>query len=179
MISEYYGFAFGCMILLISILIMYKRKLPKSKVILIAIFIIYLTGVFCLAFFPVDYMNTVNEDFDIMENCIKLIPFDFIKDTIQTKPLDYLSVQLGGNILMTIPFGIMLPMIFRTDKKWLYLLYSLGLTVFIEIMQFVVGFVLNTFYRTTDIDDIILNFSGAVIGLIIYKFLPQKIKKRF
>ena len=179
MISEIYAIIAGMLTTIIVMLIMIKKKYKASYMILTAVFIMYVTGVICMTFFPINYVKTIPDDFDLMENTVKLIPFEVILYNIRYEPIDYIIVQIGGNILMTVPFGIMLPLLYRTKKKYIYPLICFCLTAAIECLQFLIGFLLNTFYRTSDIDDIILNFTGAVIGLLICRFLPERIKKRF
>jgi glycopeptide antibiotics resistance protein len=46
---------------------------------------------------------------------------------------------------------------------------ALGLSLSIEAIQFVLGFLGNA--RAVDIDDVILNTLGALLGICFYKFL--------
>ncbi len=39
------------------------------------------------------------------------------------------------------------------------------------------GFAIHSMYRNVDIDDVILNATGAFIGFGIYKILPKSFKK--
>lgn len=68
--------------------------------------------------------------------------------------------NLAGNIILFIPFGILLPLAFRIEGKTILL--GCLVSCFIEAMQF--AFAMGA----ADIDDIILNTLGAVIGYIIY-----------
>ncbi len=81
--------------------------------------------------------------------------------------------QIGLNVLMTIPFGIMLPLI---DKKYSKLskviLYTFLLSLTIEILQ-----PLISGSRSSDITDIITNLIGGIIGYIIFKLFEPLIKK--
>ena len=179
MIGIIYAIIPGILIMLITILIMYRRKKPASRIVLTAVFILYITGVICLTFFPVDYTDVVDENFDVFNNTIKLIPFEIITGMIQKYDLFVFMVEVGGNILMTIPFGLMLPLLIPEKKKVFYPLMFFAFTFGIESMQLLIGFLLGTFYRTADVDDIILNFTGAMIGFLIFRFLPVKLKEKF
>ena len=68
-------------------------------------------------------------------------------------------VNLGGNVVMFIPLGFLLPGIF---PKLRTLLRTLGITALIitgvEILQLV------TLVGSCDVDDLILNLLGAAIG---------------
>ncbi len=179
MISEIYPVCIGLTAVAITIFYLRYKKTNPWRIFLWAAFILYLTGVICVTLFPMDYTNTVHEDFIIWENTLKPIPFNVISQMFHEKILIYILVQIGGNILMTIPLGIMLPLLRPGKKKWFYPLFFLCFTVAIESSQLLIGALLRTFYRTTDIDDVILNFTGAMIGMLIYRLLPQKFKQRF
>lgn len=179
MLSPIYAIIPGVLVMLIAILVMYRKKKSAYRIVLFALFIIYITGVICVTFFPVDYVNVVDDNFDISLSTLKLIPFEMICNMVVSYEPFVPWVEIGGNILMTIPLGIMLPMILPGKKKLFYFLTFLAFTVSIESLQLFVGFLLGTFYRTADIDDVILNFTGAVIGFFIYKFIPEKVKQKF
>ncbi|NMM64349.1 VanZ family protein [Clostridium sp. P21] len=74
------------------------------------------------------------------------------------------------NILLFIPFGILLPSLWKKYDKVLYILVSgFSFSMFIEVTQ-----LLNN--RSTDIDDLILNTIGGLIGYGIYKMFVYVIK---
>ena len=75
------------------------------------------------------------------------------------------------NILLFIPLGFFLPLTlgkFRTFKQTT--LSALGLTCCIEFSQYFIG-------RSADIDDVITNFIGAVIGYGIYKIAEKLLQQ--
>ena len=88
-------------------------------------------------------------------------------------PYRYLAFEnLFGNILMFIPMGFYLPSLFKKQKKFFVMLLTvICISTSIECIQFF------TKLGTTDIDDIILNVLGAIIGYIFY--LIVKGKKRW
>lgn len=84
--------------------------------------------------------------------------------------------QLLINLIMLVPVGFLLPVIIQAKHKYLITMaLSLLLTTFIETMQLI------TKCGSFEVDDIINNFIGAVIGMLLYaicsKFIyRQKIK---
>ena len=79
--------------------------------------------------------------------------------------------QLLINFVMLMPVGFLLPIVIKAKHKYLITMaLSLLLTVFIETMQLI------TKCGSFEIDDIINNFIGAVIGMLIYA-LCSKFKK--
>ena len=77
--------------------------------------------------------------------------------------------QVIGNFIMLFPLGIYLPLLYRNLRKFsgffAVLFISFVVSVGIEVLQ------LATNYRSTDIDDVILNTTGACFGFLIYQLL--------
>ena len=81
--------------------------------------------------------------------------------------------QLLINLVMLMPVGFLLPVVINAKHKYLITMaLSLLLTVFIETMQLI------TKCGSFEIDDIINNFVGAVLGMLIYMMLNNIIQKR-
>lgn len=79
--------------------------------------------------------------------------------------------QFVGNIVVFIPAGLLMPFIFKKTKKVLWALLGGFLFTFtIESLQFVLC-IAGMCLREFDIDDLILNTFGALIGHFIYKVL--------
>lgn len=80
------------------------------------------------------------------------------------------------NILLFLPLGLLLPIISKKIKS----LRSVALVAFclsaaIEIFQYFLTY--WKIYRFSDVDDIILNVSGAALGYFIFEQLPLKESK--
>jgi glycopeptide antibiotics resistance protein len=74
-----------------------------------------------------------------------------------------MASEVIPNILMFIPFGFFLPLVFNRAKKWYAAVgIALSLSIGIETIQFFIG-------RAADIDDVMLNTLGGIIGCGIYK----------
>ena len=81
--------------------------------------------------------------------------------------------QVILNIVMLIPFGFLMPIVIKIKRKYLItLLSALAFIFYIESMQLIMK------CGAFEIDDIINNFVGAVIGMLIYMLLNRIIQKR-
>ena len=79
-------------------------------------------------------------------------------------------INIIGNIAMFIPVGLVWPFCFKKlDTIGKTVLAGAGYTLFIEITQ------LPFYSRCSDIDDLIMNTTGVLIGAIIY-FGVKRIK---
>ena len=100
---------------------------------------------------------------------INLVPLIYL--------LDYLIVgeavlNVVGNTAMFIPIGIIWPMVFKElDSHGKVIAAGVGFSLCIEVLQ------LPFFDRVTDIDDLILNSVGFLIGYGMY-LLVKKCKKK-
>ena len=101
---------------------------------------------------------------EMSEYHYNLVPFQEIKRFWNYREmLGWISfANLFGNILIFVPFGFFMPMASRYRSFFLTMTYSLGLSILVEAFQFVsrVG--------SFDVDDIILNTVGGVIGYIAF-----------
>lgn len=71
--------------------------------------------------------------------------------------------QIGGNILLGVPFGILLPMLFPNARGLVRVLLLTALVmVMVETAQ---GLIVEG--RAFDIDDVILNTTGALLGYLL------------
>lgn len=75
------------------------------------------------------------------------------------------------NVALFIPIGVLLPVAFREIKWYNLLLISVLISISIEVMQFVL-------YRGySEVDDVIHNTLGALIGLGLYGIFDGIIKR--
>lgn len=77
-------------------------------------------------------------------------------------------VNLVGNVVMFIPLGFLLPRIWRKLRGFFRTILTIAvLVIAVEILQYV------TLLGSLDIDDFILNITGAVIGYISWKIYSR------
>jgi len=107
-------------------------------------------------------------------NTANFVPFKTIKMYIQYYDLPGLRSfsNLFGNVLVFIPVGLMLPMVHRASKNILVaIINTLFFIVGIEVFQ------LFSNFGAFDVDDIILNMFGVLIGSCIYKIVRKSEKE--
>jgi len=92
-----------------------------------------------------------------------LKPFNTIKLYLQFENFNFKTwiINLIGNVGVFIPFGILLPVAFKSKFLKTMLIFELGLLT-LELLQLV------TKRGSLDIDDFILNTFGFLIGYGIY-----------
>ncbi|MEC1625851.1 VanZ family protein [Bacillus mojavensis] len=86
--------------------------------------------------------------------------------------------SLGGNLILLLPVGLLFPLLFdklRNLKR--ILLTGFFISLFIELTQLSISMYLGNSYRSFDVDDLILNTSGAALGYGLFCILPSSYKK--
>lgn len=97
------------------------------------------------------------------ERQLRLEPFHMFKEYAEgEKSLTLLKINYIGNIALFIPFGILLPGIFKKIRFFGILLAGIISILIIETIQYF------TYSGFADIDDVIMNFIGVVIGAGMY-----------
>jgi glycosyltransferase involved in cell wall biosynthesis len=101
------------------------------------------------------------------EYSYNLVPFSSIERYLQGGSISLWErlVNLVGNIVVFIPFGILLPLVFR--KFWKSIGVFIGCLFILESLQLI--FKRGSF----DIDDFILNTIGFLLGYLFFKLLKR------
>ena len=101
----------------------------------------------------------------ILNDYYNIIPFSSIKELLTSEyGLGYGLYNILGNFLMLTPLAILLPLLFKKYKKNIRFIFTILLvSILIEVLQLLIG------KGCFDIDDIILNTSGAIIVYFIFK----------
>lgn len=151
-------------------------------------FILYLICAYALVILPLPSMSAVAE---MMSPTTQLIPFQFVEDILITTsfsigdPSTYLRTlnsptvyQVLFNVAMCIPFGMYLRYYFKCSfKKTIILTFLLSL--FFELTQLSgLYFIYPRGYRIFDVDDLMINTLGGIIGYALMtpfmKVLPTR-----
>lgn len=138
-------------IILGSILILYKQT--RAKDLISFLFIIYLVF---LSYIVTSYQPSyLDSNFTLFKEICRYDIHSrlFIKNII-------------GNILLFIPLGTFITYKLEIKHFYIIIIISLYFSVCIEIIQLLIG-------RIFDIDDILLNVFGSLIGYLVYKILNQ------
>ena len=151
-------------------------------------FVLYLLIAYFLVILPLPTFESVAT---LTTPRMQLIPFSFINDIIKenTIVLGNINTYLPGlakscfyvplyNVFLTLPFGIYLHYYFKLDLKKVTI-FSFLLSLFFELTQLTgLYFIYPRGYRLFDVDDLLLNTLGGVIGyyiaFIAIKILPSK-----
>lgn len=139
------------------------------------LFVLYCLAMLWLLFGQrLGQMNTVVQQ----KMNINLTPFQTIRHylyllTTREYAL-HAIVNLFGNILLFVPPGYMLPKIWKKCRKFLWtMVIMLFVILLVEILQY------KTSLGSMDVDDLLLNMFGVLIGYTYWKMmLGKNVKKQ-
>lgn len=162
-------------------------SINKLRGLIVYSFILYMITIYFLVILPLPKeTNVVPKD-----NMIRLIPFSFIKDFLNetslviNNPKTYIKALAEPcfytvifNVFITIPFGMYLRYYFKCNLKKATI-FSFLLSLFFEITQLTgLYFIYKYPYRVFDVDDLIINTLGGIIGYFIMGLFKRMLPSR-
>jgi len=150
----------------------------KKEQVLSVLFFLYLLFIIRVIVFkyPLSRMQDIANAWQkdvILEglHTANFVPFKTIKMYMQYYDLPGLRSfsNLFGNVLVFVPVGVLLPMVHRASRNvWVMLANALIFIVGIEVFQ------LFSNFGAFDVDDIILNIFGVLVGCCLYRICGKK-----
>jgi glycopeptide antibiotics resistance protein len=136
-----------------------RRRVPvaRRRPLTLATLIVYAAGVLAITVFPITAWPPEHWLGEPWWTVIHWIPFY----------VDGASMVL--NVIMTIPIGILLPLLWpRTGTIRGVAVPAFCVSASIELIQLIIGLTVYS-RRTVDINDLIANTAGAVLGLLMLR----------
>lgn len=163
----------GSIFLLIAYLLFIKKENNQKlkKEITWILFILYIIFLLSTIVYTKLTTGTIYPELNIKSN---IVPFTSIIETItllltKTQGFYYIFDYLILDIILFIPLGLFLPILFpKTKKIKNFILICLTISIIKELFQLLLN------VGMFNIDDIILNLSGAIISYTIFKNLLSK-----
>ncbi|HBI03399.1 MAG TPA: hypothetical protein DDY49_05150 [Paenibacillaceae bacterium] len=158
--------------LLFFVIISLIKKNKLINIFVSATFYIYLIALISITFFPIPIDKAIINDYNNigLHYSNNFIPFESIYKILSTNTVEVSAKQILGNLILLLPFGFYLPLIFKNGCSfWKAIILGLTFSVIIELIQFLISAFINFTYRITDVDDIILNTTGCILGFLVYK----------
>lgn len=148
----------------------HRRALTGARALTVLVTTTYLTGVVALTFFPWR-VPFAGERPDVFVGSAVPQPEIALRSLLNVVPLvtiDPTSFLL--NVVMTVPLGVLLPLLLRVRSVPAAALVGLAVSSAIEVGQGV-GDVLLGMTRTVDVNDLISNVTGTVLGLLLLRLV--------
>lgn len=163
-------FSLGIIIIGVILIVLFRKNqtLPKIRISILSLALYYYLCVMLSRIVGIptlqDYIRLSRLGESFFNPNINLIPLS-----------DGFSLGFILNIVLFLPLGFLCPLLSRYYQSVKHTFFiGCGLSLFIEIIQ------LFTQYRATDIDDLITNTVGALLGYfcfrLLYKLVPAKFR---
>lgn len=149
-----------------------KKKRPYwGREICLAVFVLFMCGLMALvwnsaaSYAPAQMLAAARQRLQTGEE-INLVPFHNMRRYFfgNVSATTFLT-NIVGNVAMFVPFGFCLPLFWRRWRPfWRMCIAGVLFPVFIETTQLFI-------WRTVDVDDLILNFAGILLGYGLYRLV--------
>lgn len=158
-----------------------RQRRGRYHVLGVLALVTYVWWICSVAFFPLPTGEAAAAERAVWggESLANLVPF---RESIRT--MSHLSMwplvrQLGGNLLLFVPLTLLGPILWPRFRKWQWV-FAAGLvgSTTIEFIQFIISVSLGYPYRQTDVDDVIINTAGALLGFAGFAFFRPLFTKR-
>ena len=147
-----------------------KKRIDWKREAVLLLMYMNLAVIIRLVFFPMSRVDghvqpLVFDAATMFPFRVNLVPFVNLCDYDSRRDL---LLNVIGNPAMFIPSGIVLPIVYkRLNSFWKVLAAGAGISLCIEILQ------LPFSVRASDVDDLILNTAGVIVGYGIYALVRK------
>jgi len=173
----------GIVYLIIRVVTVKRNKLKVEwlKEIMKLLFTCYLTGLISLVVLPANFWLSFFDGillgrWDEMLPIFNFSGFNLVPSLIKALSGEltigsWVKTMLIGNIAMFLPLGFFLPFVTeRVNRKNIFVV-AIAVPFIVELLQMVFG-------RSFDIDDLICNFIGIVVGFFIANVIKDRKKEK-
>lgn len=132
-----------------------KRERDGRKEIVLAVLVFYLLFLFQVTVLRIGFgSRNMSKVF--------LVPFVNLFELVQCRRFGYCFYSVVGNLFWFLPLGFLLSFLWQKRSLWKVGLIGCLVSLSIEILQFLCK------TGVSDIDDVLINTAGAVIGYAFY-----------
>ena len=128
----------------------------------VVLMLLYLAALLTLTFLPFNGFHGT-DPVDLRLQAFRTINFALRKGVGSRE-----FTVLIGNLVAFMPLGMLLPAITGKRSVLTVFLVGLALSMAIETGQLAISIALGFAYRTADIDDVIVNVTGALLGYLLF-----------
>lgn len=144
-----------------------KKQLSLKIELIKALFYFSVIFIYSLTLFPFPFYVYPHMERGDAFQLMNLTPFTTIYSSLTHFNYMVPLRNIVGNILLFMPLGFSIPLRFKVNKFWKVILLGFFISFLVEVIQ------LFTSIRSFDVDDLILNTLGAVIGFVLYRLFDK------
>ena len=142
---------------------MRRKRQKKIRLVGMLLFLCYTFLLIYFLFFAEWYGRDPLGHTELRYNLVPFLEIRRYIDNWEIIGIKQVILNLGGNIIGFVPFGILVPTIWKSMRRaWIVIYLGFTISVMVECAQLLMS------VGSCDIDDVILNTIGTAIGYIIY-----------
>lgn len=135
-----------------------KEKFSILHELVVNVFFIYILAVIYYTLSPFSFSPPT------IRGRLNLEPFADIITQFRFRNFRHAVLYTGGNLLLLVPFGFFVPLISHKARSfWRVAKYGILFSLSIELTQYLFSDI-----RTANIDDLILNTIGCMVGFLVF-----------
>lgn len=169
-------------LVLVTLLICRKTKTYKSLFyMLVELYLIIMTKVVIMPIYILDkkvYKDLIAGIKDFNEYGIQFIPLKGIHDIMEIVCFATI-IQLVGNVLLLMPLAFIIVWLMNKTNKAFIALCGLVVSCLIELIQLVINVITAYPCHAVDIDDVILNYFGYLLAVLIIWLIKKYFRSFF
>ena len=156
----------------------HRRALTPGRALTVLVATAYAVGVVAVTFFPWQLPFGGTDDVLVGGGPLRRAPGVALHSLLNVVPLVTIDpTTFLLNIVMTVPLGALLPLVVRVRSVPAVALVGLAVSGAIEVGQGV-GDVLLGMNRTVDVNDLVANVIGTVLGLLCFHVVSATVGPR-
>lgn len=158
---------------LIGLVVSLVKRHAFKAIVINSLFYFYCVALIAVTLFPIPIQG-LSDLAEIHQGAsfLQAFPLVGILDILRNDYLPFIVKmrQIFGNIILFIPLGFFLPILWKNRASLKKLLpIGFGVSLAIELTQLIISLILGYGYKITDVDDLILNTLGFILGFGLYK----------
>jgi glycopeptide antibiotics resistance protein len=130
-----------------------RRDIEMARRILAIVSVLYIVGLAVVAFWPVPVDRGFSDALEVLIVQLQTDGLPF---------LSYSAIEIAANVVLFVPLGILLSVLFRVGARWLAFAVCVAISAFLEFGQAVL-----LPQRVASVSDLLANIAGAAIGVLI------------
>ncbi|MEX0863427.1 MAG: VanZ family protein [Acidimicrobiia bacterium] len=153
--------------------VLWRRRPGWPRAVALTGLTIYLAALIGLAFGGIPVDRGLLDDLGTAPRLgrVNLMPFWFIDNLVRDPSWTVVFLAIGNLLLMT-PLGFLLPLLWERFRHLSTVAVAAFLTsLTIELSQLFISSLLGAPYRLFEVDDLMLNTAGAVLGWLIWRMV--------
>lgn len=160
--------------------LLHRKKQWRVKYWVIPLFGVYILMLAGITLFPIHLYNSetlarIREGMGKYMVFYQAVPFASIANYFRSETF----IQLAGNVLLLVPLALFVKIFLRQrPKAWKVAAAVPGVSVGIELFQLATNYLTGYPARVADVDDWILNTTGAVLTILFARWIGKREKPR-